>query len=351
MKKTIFFIPLLLFSFFSTANECIDKIMPFLDDGTRELVLAEGKIVLDKKAFDLIESVKETGDLFRNEKFWDFFSHPGQEELVDKLLATWYPRYSLGDKLSEKISNARHYLKHRYSCLLLDPGIISRIDHFFAFALDYSDSHPDISTHALREAYSEHLGKRIVWRGIAVSDDTLIDNIKKEGFKAHLFLKRRQPGDYRQERHINSSLVNTLLRANSNLDSPTPLMAMSQRLSQVNIYGSTYISISQFIEVTYAGAWLKLNNTMTKVGNKFYLFKLNISNLNIIDPTDPYLKNFFQDRTAALFTTQGINGSGDVSFATSDPGFEMFVQRILPEDMEEIIPYDSYPSTWRASSL
>jgi hypothetical protein len=291
-------------------------------------------ILVTKEEAEFIREISETGNMYHNPKFWNFYrTHP---QLTNELLEKkWFSQIPTE---RQKILEIAATLG-AHSGLLLDPGIYTRAQEFSAFALKALSKNPNISSLELRDAFAATLAKAVVWRGVLLTEEEA-KVVKNMGIMAS--------GFYSEKEYRNDFLASEYLGKNGYSNpAENAYVDLNRRLggqTRTSVFGS----YSNWIEVTYAGAWAPAvqggGPLRSAPGMSFYLFKVEVSELDIIRPVGS-LAPLIQGKKSQIYKTQGVDGQPwQKSFG--DPEFEMFIQFVKPSSILEIIKYPNMPPRW-----
>lgn len=322
----------------STGARVVQQQAASFSNGERQVPLpvrgGPGVVLVSQAEAALIEELKSSSSLFRNGAFWDFFA--AKPELAEDRIRAWYGSLPGFDDVVKK---AAVLGEHRV--LLLDPGIVQRLDAFVELATRILDDEPSISTMALRQRFSDSLPKVELWRGMMLQDHEA-RALLAGGMRSMLFRPFRQ-----QESAVNGALAASILGKQAyGSFAEGPVEDIRWRLSGVNPQNSMYASFSTKIEVTYAGAWRPraVGGGPTGPGN-FHLFKVRVSELDVIRG-EGIFSELRQDRDGSrVYRTKSLDG-GEFVMPFHDPTFELFVQSVAADEIVEHHRYDQMPPLW-----
>lgn len=294
-----------------------------------------GKISVTVAERELLADVTVSGNIFRNPAFWSFFA--AHHDLAHQLLeGPWLRSLPLE---RQKILDAASSVGDHF-ILFLDLGIAVRAAEFRAFAQARLATEPEISSFDLREAFAASLPKATVWRGVLLTPAEAVV-VRAEGIKAS--------GFYAEQGLRNSVFAGEYLGRSTFANHPLSSYDDLNRRLGGQTRTSVYASYSRWIEVTYAGAWLPAvqggGPLRHGTGMRFYLFKVEVSELDLIRPNG-MLFPLIQNKVNQVYKTLGLDGQPwEKSFG--DPEFEMFIQFVKPEEILEMRAYEQMPPKWR----
>jgi hypothetical protein len=296
-----------------------------------------GFIKLNESEDAFIKSVKASGSLFGNPDFWNFYD--ANQTLAEERIQHWYK--PINDRVTvENIAQLKSELKNHVP-LLLDPGIMVRVDSFMQFYRGLANR-SEKSSWDIRKEFEQFLEKdsRVVWRGMILGDG-IVDVIKKKGIVGRLFLA--------DERRQNEMLLSYLLGKQTYTSTPasSPYDDMSARLGGRAGDFSMYTSVTEYIPVTHAGAWINSYGKILRMRNdgQFYLFKIKVNPLNLVRPEG--VLNRLRQKGMTYKTHVWENGvKSEWSMPFEDVGFENFIQFVPANHILEVIRYNDDPPVW-----
>ena len=154
-------IQLILLSNAYAGTECLLRIISE-EIRTKEKIILLKKVISSKQPFENSDIYKYLSlDLNRT------------EEILNRMY---------GDR-NEIVKQTKEVLGIKFIPLLIDPGIANRGKEFISFSLKYLSNHSSSSIPELRKAFSEHLGKRKLFRGMVLYSKEM-KNITRSGMLA-----------------------------------------------------------------------------------------------------------------------------------------------------------------------
>jgi hypothetical protein len=262
-----------------------DKI--FFSTEHRQLISMEDKTLFMKKKI-LLEKLFQSRKIICHQdlqdfSFHDLSRHDLYRHIGDELFSSSLSHDLLHSKASSYLKSRYQksfpdilekvhifYQKHHFSLypLLVDPGIILRFHHFYEFIekLDASQLKiPSFSAWDLRHLYSQHLGKKIIYRALSLSDDQLISVLQQ-------------------------GMLSSAIRTESRHDPYRSLPLIHQnRIQQQNPEHDLLLSLTESptIATAVASSYTRKNNFLFQKGKvkekqSLYLFVLELPILDVI---------------------------------------------------------------------
>ncbi|RYZ86525.1 MAG: hypothetical protein EOP06_14335 [Proteobacteria bacterium] len=302
----------------------------------------KAKMKVRRDEASLAESIRRTGKIYRNEAFWNFVE--SRPEIVDAQIARQYKTLvSLEDQ--QRIKAIAESLG-TYRALLLDPAIAQRMDDFLFFTKKQIQAEPGISMAKLRQNYSDSFPKITIWHGGLFQGDELAE-VEKKGITGNAFFAESVSA-------ADGVVLDKVLGLKSplySLQAHTPVEDMKGRLGGATIH-SLYSSHSDFMEVTYAGAYggainsKRIGATPLRPGN-FKLFRIEISPLDVVRGDGIFwrLRQQAENPKPSYYRTEKADGS-QFQMNYNDSRFEFFVQNVDASEIKEIIHYEKMPPFW-----
>jgi hypothetical protein len=267
------------------------------------------------------------GAVYDHPAYYDFLSRDPADTRA--LLARWYP---FSRELVERVTVS---LGERYTPILADPGVANRADQLIDFAPAYLAANPDAGVWQLRQAFSDHLGRETVYRGMVLTE-AQARAMTAGGIDA--------PGFQSPERAARS--VSESIQSDTHhdfVDYPrSPTAEIQARLTDFYDHGARMtMSVSRYREIAESAGY-HASGRAGQPGTSLYLFEIELPRLSLIEQT-----NLFANERASEDVFIAV---GD-EFAASeggDLGVEMFVShRIPPDAIRGATRYDHPPPAWR----
>jgi hypothetical protein len=140
--------------------------------------------------------------------------------------------------------------------LLVDPGVTLRADDFLNFAA--RQNLDKTKPWAARDAYSAHLGEKIYYRGLMLSEEEFA-SIKTKGIQSASLRNNISP----------------FVSINKNI-----ISIISDRLSELNMREDPLMSVSESFDIARSVPCVKTADASKKV----YVFKINLPALSLFSP-------------------------------------------------------------------
>jgi hypothetical protein len=243
-------------------------------------------------------------------------------EMLQKLrdLTTRFPGRLTGD-LSE---------------LIVDPGIVMRLDNFEHFTENYLRQPPHagdpekLSPMDLRNRFSTSLGSEITYRALALTPEQY-ESIKHSGIRS-AFLRADK-----QNEVLNNDLLQPYFSKSLNPFTSSMLTLLSNRIRGGMAAWDPLISVTSYPEVAIAAtkAYLQRNPASS---TRIYLFKLKVPKLDIYSRSDApdSLLPFGWKLSQKVSYEVKYKEKKSKTFDARDPGFESFLDlKISPSEIVE----------------
>jgi hypothetical protein len=243
--------------------------------------------------YSLSDLWRETGDFRTDPRFYAYVAaHPKESRAM--IAMNWSRKGEFSGV--EMMARLEEALGPRYLGLMMDPGIVCRLDDFLQFAKSRLRARGPMGPVALRDLYSKHLKTSRVWRGTMVSSEVadLIEDMPQQEeraayVKANNYIRTRiRPGSGPYEKAIqhNSRLLFFPLLADP--PGPTEQRTYYQGYAMLAAHHTQsteplFVSFSRKIEVTYLVASLWSLPT-----DRFMLMGVEVPELELIKLGGPF---------------------------------------------------------------
>lgn len=231
-------------------------------------------------------SAKLVKNLWRNTDFFkssNFYEEIGTDvSNIENFFIGWFVKPGNNAQITaQTFETMKAQLPAKYLPLCLDPGIATRANDFLVFSKEFISKHPNSDLMDLRNAFSNHLGKKIFYRGMGLTPEE-VSMMKTEGISSrNLSFFNYIPKEYNY--HPMADLP--MNRLDKELDDTAFLLArgpLQDMLFRITSGGEDRFSISltDYKEVAiYVTNKFKIQNKAT------YVFKLEIPVIDTIPAT------------------------------------------------------------------
>jgi len=245
--------------------------------------------------------------------------------------------YALKKFLQEKVRDEKYLnrieyeLGKDYLVLLLHPGLFSRFDHFLSFAKSVIGNLPDkISSATLYQMYSQHLGPAKIFRGMALENDQVANNLATKGIPANFLGQNTHHGTEVLSQEITQALPNKI----------TPYILEVQQHIRGGAENSRYLSVSHYLEVAGSVGFYRNPRIGPPIGKRLYLFELEMPKIELIEFSD-----YYKDVTKAQSGYFTIN---DKKYLFSDLQVEYLISFFIKKEwIKKVHRYENPPPPWR----
>jgi hypothetical protein len=273
--------------------------------------------------------------IFDNANFYVYFEQNLAES--KRLLRRWYPDVAL-----ELIDAVMRGLGERFVPLLLEPGIANRSHELIRFGSDILAVNPDVSVWELRRQFSNHLGRRRIFRSMVLTEAER-ESIESRGILAPGLLDSRKAETALAD-------IFAIRPTAQNVNYATD--PYSEILSRLTVSASAdpamrlYISVSEYRSVAASIGYYD-SGKVGEVGRHLYLFEVEVPEISIIR-----MNGLFQRESPYGGTVELLIGKDFRTNETKDLGVEMFMPfKIDRTDIKSVWKLAEPPPRWERRLL
>ncbi len=214
----------------------------------------------------------------------------------------------------------------------LDAGFITHLEDFFKFVNENNRGIEDYNI--TRNKFKEHMGERVVWRGMILTEEEL-EEVKNNGIASDYFRKSKEINE--RIEHLEAEVLSVFF----------------WQLIEKHFHGENYltplISVSSHEDVAIAVGKHFGRRTTQKKQSDFYIFKINIPEMDLIYYTDHGVTiPSIQQRSIDRGTKLSIEVNGVEKEYSWDRNTESFIMyKINPCEIAEIIKPEIKSSSWK----
>ncbi|MEK7691312.1 MAG: hypothetical protein AAB425_09850, partial [Bdellovibrionota bacterium] len=212
-----------------------------------------------------------------------------------------------------------------YLPLLLDPGIVSRLDLFEAFLKKRAESTMRLTAYELRREFARSLPRTRIFRALALQTGDA-DHILQNGMLA--------PGLRVERSEIEHAFVESWMLDPARTEiKAEPVRDLHRRVAATNLEDTLWMSGSLVAELAASAAKLGLHRR----GQQIYVFAIDVSPLGYVPQTGPFVFNR---------SRRSVQVGADLKIPVKDEAVEVFLPYAIPSSalrLHQVLDPDEVP--------